>query len=90
MLIMSPSPVQYSTSAWIAIYLSLQLNSEHMHFSSGAIVEGSPVRLPAGIASVRRGNTKWMFDKSLNTWHCFPAVAAVMPGAVFFYIMREP
>ena len=44
----------------------------------------------SGIASMRRGNTQWMFDKSLNTWHWLPAVAAVMPGAVCFHIMREP
>ena len=44
----------------------------------------------AGIASMRRGNTQWMFDKSLQTWHWLPAVAAVMPGAVCFHIMREP
>ena len=44
----------------------------------------------SGIASMRRGNTPWMFDKSLNTWHWLPAVAAVMPGAVCFHIMREP
>jgi hypothetical protein len=61
-----------------------------MHFSSGAIVEGPPVQLPSGIASMRRGNTQWMFKRSLNTWHCLPAVAAVMPGAVLFLIMREP
>jgi hypothetical protein len=43
----------------------------------------------SGIASMRRGNTRWMFDKSLNTWHWLPAVAAVLPGAVCFHIMRD-
>jgi hypothetical protein len=43
-----------------------------------------------GARARQRANTRWTFDKSLHVWKWLPAVAAVLPGAVCFHIVRDP
>ena len=38
----------------------------------------------------QRHGSRWIFDKSLNTWQYLPLVAAILPGAICFYIQRDP
>jgi tetratricopeptide (TPR) repeat protein len=44
----------------------------------------------AGAHASRRAGARWIFDKSLHTWHWLPAVAAVLPGAVCIRMERDP
>ncbi len=44
----------------------------------------------AGARHAQRAGTRWCFDKSLHTWRWLPMVAAILPGAVCFYITRDP
>ena len=43
-----------------------------------------------GARARQRANTRWTFDKSLHVWKWLPAVAAVLPGAMCFHIVRDP
>ncbi|MEY5060853.1 MAG: hypothetical protein RIS45_774, partial [Planctomycetota bacterium] len=43
-----------------------------------------------GAAARRRSGAEWTFDKTLHAWRMLPAVAAVLPGASFVRITRDP
>ncbi|MCE2884509.1 MAG: sulfotransferase [Planctomycetaceae bacterium] len=43
-----------------------------------------------GAAARRRDGAAWTFDKSLYQWRLLPALAAVLPGAAYVHIEREP
>lgn len=44
----------------------------------------------AGASQLKRPGAQWAFDKNLKAWRWLPAVAAVLPGAVFFHVARDP
>jgi hypothetical protein len=39
---------------------------------------------------LRRDGAVWTFNKSLRTWRAVPAIAAVLPGAVYIQVVRDP
>ncbi len=39
---------------------------------------------------LRRADATWTFNKSLRTWRAVPAIAAVLPGAVYIQVVRDP
>ena len=43
-----------------------------------------------GAAARRRDGARWTFDKSLYQWRLLPALAAVLPGAVYVHVERDP
>lgn len=43
-----------------------------------------------GAHARRRAGATWTFDKSLHQWRLLPALATVLPGAVFLHIERDP
>ncbi len=43
-----------------------------------------------GAMRLRRDGAQWTFDKNLCAWKWLPAVAAILPGAVCFYVARDP
>ena len=43
-----------------------------------------------GAHARRRAGAAWTFDKSLHQWRLLPALATVLPGAVFLHIERNP
>ena len=43
-----------------------------------------------GAHSRRRAGALWSFDKSLHVWRTLPAIAAVLPGAAFVRVVRDP
>jgi hypothetical protein len=43
-----------------------------------------------GAAQIRKPGATWTFDKSLRTWRALPEVLAVLPGAVFINVDRDP
>ncbi len=43
-----------------------------------------------GAAARRRAGASWTFDKSLYQWRLLPVLAAVLPGAAFVHIERDP
>ena len=44
----------------------------------------------SGAHASRRAGARWIFDKSLHTWHWLPAIAAVLPGAACIRMERDP
>ena len=69
-----------STGFWPSHIEGLEHNAaKHMQ---DAYLQGARV--------TQRDGTKWIFDKSLNTWRYLPLFAAVLPGAICFYIQRDP
>ena len=43
-----------------------------------------------GARSRARRGAEWTFDKGLHAWRLLPAIAAVLPGAVCIWIVRDP
>ncbi len=43
-----------------------------------------------GATRLRRDGAQWVFDKNLRAWKWLPVVAAILPGAVCFYVARDP
>jgi len=43
-----------------------------------------------GARARRREGATWTFDKALHQWRLLPALAAVLPGAVYLHIERDP
>lgn len=43
-----------------------------------------------GANRLKRAGTAWSFDKNLLAWRWLPAIAAVLPGAVYFHVARDP
>ena len=43
-----------------------------------------------GALARRRAGTEMTFDKTLHVWRMLPAIAAVLPGAAFVSITRDP
>ena len=39
---------------------------------------------------LRREGATWTFNKSLRTWRAVPAIAAVLPGAFYIQVVRDP
>jgi tetratricopeptide (TPR) repeat protein len=43
-----------------------------------------------GARARRREGASWTFDKALQQWRLLPALATVLPGAVYLHIERDP
>jgi tetratricopeptide (TPR) repeat protein len=43
-----------------------------------------------GAHARRRAGATWTFDKALHQWRVLPALATVLPGAVYLHIERDP
>ena len=54
---------------------------------TGAALQGGYLR---GAMRLRRDGAQWVFDKNLCAWKWLPVVAAILPGAVCFYVARDP
>ncbi|MCE2884510.1 MAG: sulfotransferase [Planctomycetaceae bacterium] len=58
------------------------LSADDARRLAGDYLEGARAR--------RREGATWTFDKALHQWRLLPALATVLPGAVYLHIERDP